>query len=1135
MPAALMSVGDFVAETREDINSPTTSSFVSRMSQCRQTVATLEESLDLDRDGLTKMKKALKAIYNGANSHIENEIYLSKSLERLGANAMTKDQEPDIGAAFIKFSIVTKELSSLMKTKMQSLHNIVMFPLESVLKGDLKGVKGDMKKPFDKAWKEYETKITKIEKEKRAQAKEAGLIRTEITGAEVADEMDRERKVFQLQMCDYLIKNNEIKSKIGVELLEHLVEYYNTQTNYFRDALKTIEHFSGYVGELSGKLQKIRVKRDEERKSLHELRTVIRNSVNIADISGGGGGGGGGGHTKDGVNFAANNSMSSSAGAGASKDASNLTGYSLHQMQGNKTFGDQKSGYLLKKSEGKMRVKVWQKRKCEVSDGYLKVFHSDESKVPTKLNLLTVQIKAVPDDRKSFDLISYNRTYHFQTEDESEHEAWVSVLVNSKEGALKREFDNNNQSLGPNSGSTIGGGGGGDQSNCQYYRNHQSLRELQQTIIAEVQRLPGNDRCVDCSSTKDPTWLSTNFGVLTCIECSGIHRDMGVHVSRIQSLTLDNIGTSQLLLARVMSNSNFNDTMEALLDVSTKPTTTSSMDKRNEFIRNKYIHRKYIIKSCRDESELRTELEGAVVSRNLHQLLQVFAEGCDLTSVLPNSANNTAGETGIHYLIAHQHEDSSGNSSISSLNVLDFIIQNSVNLNRVDIDGNTGLHYCVLYHNSEAMKLLLRSNAQLNVRNNQNKTPLDLAKDSHNHLLIELLESASMNKKSLFENVCLDMSFNHFEDPSTDFSDEDLTDDRHTMNYSHPVPIIDRRSSSRPSSVVGSESPSSKSSDSFKPSSSSTTTTTTKQTSFSKLSAQFRNSLKKRIPPPVPPVRDSTISTGTASDNKASGGKPLHQTPNNSSSSFGKTHSRHSSDSMMTTTFKPIVVPPVDQQQQQQQNHWRNYSIDISNNHNNSIGGDGGGGGGGGQTIANIKTTPQSVSVFVSDNKSIGTPPTGGTHHHQLYSSSNAHNNNNNNNYMNNNNKSKAHPLHNRQDISHNNRITNGQSIESLPSISSDECGGGVNTFGGGGGAAHHSSVPVPPPRKKTDGLRHRRCIALYDCDAEREDELAFREGEVIVVVNDITDDDDWMEGMIESEPNRRGVFPVIFVDFIDN
>lgn len=75
----------------------------------------------------------------------------------------------------------------------------------------------------------------------------------------------------------------------------------------------------------------------------------------------------------------------------------------------------------------------------------------------------------------------------------------------------------------------------------------------------------------------DATWLSTNFGIIVCIECSGIHRDMGVHISRIQSLTLDNVGTSQLLLARYMTNQNFNEVMEANLSYGNKPTPTSSM------------------------------------------------------------------------------------------------------------------------------------------------------------------------------------------------------------------------------------------------------------------------------------------------------------------------------------------------------------------------------------------------------------------------------------------------------------------------------------------------------------------------------------------------------------------------------
>lgn len=46
----------------------------------------------------------------------------------------------------------------------------------------------------------------------------------------------------------------------------------------------------------------------------------------------------------------------------------------------------------------------------------------------------------------------------------------------------------------------------------------------------------------------DPAWLSINLGILICIECSGIHREMGVHHSRIQSLALDKLATSELLV-----------------------------------------------------------------------------------------------------------------------------------------------------------------------------------------------------------------------------------------------------------------------------------------------------------------------------------------------------------------------------------------------------------------------------------------------------------------------------------------------------------------------------------------------------------------------------------------------------------
>lgn len=160
------------------------------------------QSLDFDRDGLTKIKKAIKNIHTSGTAHVDNEMCLARALEKIGTNANAKDKEDDIGAAFEKFAVVTQELSALMKTLMLNLNNIIMFPLDNLLKGDLRGVKGDLKRPFDKAWKDYESKYVKIEKEKKQQAKEAGLIRTEVTPAEIADEMEKERRLFQLHMCE---------------------------------------------------------------------------------------------------------------------------------------------------------------------------------------------------------------------------------------------------------------------------------------------------------------------------------------------------------------------------------------------------------------------------------------------------------------------------------------------------------------------------------------------------------------------------------------------------------------------------------------------------------------------------------------------------------------------------------------------------------------------------------------------------------------------------------------------------------------------------------------------------------------------------------------------------------------------
>lgn len=60
-----------------------------------------------------------------------------------------------------------------------------------------------------------------------------------------------------------------------------------------------------------------------------------------------------------------------------------------------------------------------------------------------------------------------------------------------------------------------------------------------------------------------------------------------------------------------------------------------------------------------------------------------------------------------------------------------------------------------------------------------------------------------------------------------------------------------------------------------------------------------------------------------------------------------------------------------------------------------------------------------------------------------------------------------------------------------------------------------------------------RRCKALYDCVADNDDELSFYEGDIIIITNEHTDDENWMEGMLESKQDAVGMFPLSFVHML--
>ncbi|KAK6516251.1 hypothetical protein TWF506_006160 [Arthrobotrys conoides] len=107
-----------------------------------------------------------------------------------------------------------------------------------------------------------------------------------------------------------------------------------------------------------------------------------------------------------------------------------------------------------------------------------------------------------------------------------------------------------------------------------------------------------NGRCADCGSTVKTEWVSINFGIVLCIECSGIHRSLGTHISKVRSLTLDvNSFTPDLteLLVRI-GNKISNSIYEARLDPKEKLGSNQQVTRemRLKFIKAKYEDRAFV-------------------------------------------------------------------------------------------------------------------------------------------------------------------------------------------------------------------------------------------------------------------------------------------------------------------------------------------------------------------------------------------------------------------------------------------------------------------------------------------------------------------------------------------------------------
>uniref|UniRef100_A0A8B9CGV8 Arf-GAP with coiled-coil, ANK repeat and PH domain-containing protein n=1 Tax=Anser brachyrhynchus TaxID=132585 RepID=A0A8B9CGV8_9AVES len=246
-------------------------------------------------------------------------------------------------------------------------------------------------------------------------------------------------------------------------------------------------------------------------------------------------------------------------------------------------------GYLFKRASN--AFKTWNRRWFSIQNNqlvYQKKFKDNPTVVVEDLRLCTVKHCEDIERRFCFEVVSPTKSCMLQADSEKLRQAWIKAVQTSIATAYREKGDESEKQEKKPSPST-GSLETGSETKEKLLKGESALQR--------VQCIPGNAACCDCGLA-DPRWASINLGITLCIECSGIHRSLGVHFSKVRSLTLDSWEPELLKLMCELGNDVINRIYEAKLEKVgvKKPQPGSQRQEKEAYIRAKYVERKFVEK-----------------------------------------------------------------------------------------------------------------------------------------------------------------------------------------------------------------------------------------------------------------------------------------------------------------------------------------------------------------------------------------------------------------------------------------------------------------------------------------------------------------------------------------------------------
>ncbi|KAJ8281948.1 hypothetical protein COCON_G00044670 [Conger conger] len=638
-----------------------------------------------------------------------------------------------------KFSSKLSVIVDAQGELMETTQKSVKLKLHSFVKEDVRRFK-DVRKEFERSSENLEAALGR-----NAQAPRAKLHEVE----EASNTLLAARKAFRSEALDYVLQINVTESKKKTDILAAVLSLIEAQAQFFQLGHQSLTEVEDYRKNLSEQHTQLVLNSAREKRDMEQRHAAIK--------------------TKD-----------------ISYDDS------IMDFSPDAPSGIAMEGYLYKRASN--AFKTWSRRWFSIQKNqlvYQKKFKDQPTVVMEDLRLCTVKTSADNERRFCFEVVSPSKSCLLQADSERQQQGWISAVQNSIASAFQDCREVQHSPRGRDRCSSVSNSSGG-QSGEQESTGRQALEE--------VQKIQGNSQCCDCGEP-GPDWASINLGITLCIVCSGIHRSLGVHFSKVRSLTLDSWEPELVRLMCELGNTAINRIYEARIEEITikKPHSTSPRQDKESWIRSKYVEKKFIQKlpetgraaplrrssarRNRANTQERTgsrpalkpkpnratlpRLTGLSLSdigqKNHAGALQDEEEEEDLSGLHPGAllyrsaalqqfpvmADALAHGADVNWVNTTEESSTPLIQAVSanSLAACEFLLQNGANVNQADSNGRGPLHHATILGHTGLVCLFLKRGADYNAKDNKQKDPITIAVENANADIVTLLRIAKMNKE----------------------------------------------------------------------------------------------------------------------------------------------------------------------------------------------------------------------------------------------------------------------------------------------------------------------------------------------------------------------------------------------------